>query len=166
LTERRTTITVGWRPAGAPARRVDDFLEVAAEPEPLQQQPERRVERRNISRRLENWGAWATSRGSRGADCMTGLVCESARRAALGDVWSGHEVRDRIDARDAERIQAAIPKISQDQRWVLNWTYVEGQKESVVAAACGFPLREYAQRLVDAQAAIESVVNEITNRKG
>lgn len=91
MTERRATITRSWRPPGAPARRVDDFQEVAAEPEPAKPQPARQVEvreeRRSIGRRLENWGMWANMDnrgGGSGADSMTGVICESMRRHEIG----------------------------------------------------------------------------------
>lgn len=160
MTNRRTTITLGWRPPGAPARRVDDFLEVPAASAPVQQRPVRQVERRSIGRRLENWGQWANMDnrgGGSGADCMTGVICESMRRHAVGELHPPAPVNDRIDVPDAERINLGITRIAEEHRWVLHWTYVVGAKPWAVAGACGFLAREYAARLVAAQQAIEAV---------
>lgn len=168
MTERRTTITRTWRPAGAPARRQDDFEQIDGMPVEPAPPPTRRIdldappraERRGIGRRLENWGAWANARGSRGPDCMTGAICESLRRSELGDVWSGHQVSDRIDPLDAARIQAAFAKLDQQHRSILHWTYIAGERDRVVAKLCGFPRLELEERLIEAQSAVESVADE------
>lgn len=163
LTERRTTITRTWRPT-TPAPRVDDFQEAPAEPVRMperRRQPERQVERRSIGRRLENWGMWANmgNRGGRGgSDNMTAVICENMRRHAVGELHPPAPVNDRIDVPDAESINRAIDKIDEPHRWVLQWTYVECAKPWGVAGACGFPTREYDDRLRVAQEAIEAVV--------
>jgi hypothetical protein len=170
LTERRTTITRGWRP-DAPAQRVDDFLEAppapAPAPAPIEAKPARLVERRSIGRRLENWGAWNNmgSRSGGGADCMTGVICESMRRHAVGELHPPGAVNDRIDIPDAEAINRAITKIPEIHRWVLHWTYVVCSKPWGVAGACGFPTSEYGVRLGDAQAAIEAVVGGVGQQR-
>jgi hypothetical protein len=166
LTERRTTITLKWRPAGPPARRLDDFVEVRAESAqaPYRQRPaERQVERRSIGRRLENWGAWANAGPSRGggADNMTAVICENMRRHAVGELHPPAPVNDRIDVLDAERINRAFIKLPEIHRGVLHWTYVVCAKPWAVAGACGFPTREYGVRLGDAQAAIENAAGGI-----
>ena len=161
MTEPRSKITLNWRPTGAPAPRRDDFAEVAAEPVPARPKPARQVERRSIGRRLENWGMWANmdSRGGRsGADCMTGAICESMRRNALGEIGPAAVASDRIDVLDAERINRGIAGIEEGHRWVLHWTYVVCARPWGVAGACGFPTREYAARLAAAQAAIEGIL--------
>lgn len=163
MTERRTTITRNWRPAAAPAPRVDDFEEASAEPTRMperRKQPEFQVERRSIGRRLENWGLWAnTGSSGRGAgDCMTGVICESMRRHAAGVIGPAAPVNDRIDAPDAECINLGITRIAQAHRNVLQWTYVVCAKPWAVAGACGFPSSEYGARLVEAQSAIEAIV--------
>ncbi len=164
MTERRITITRGWR-ATAPAQPVDDFDEVPAEParQVTKPAPVRQVERRSIGRRLENWGAWANmgSRSTGGADCMTGVICDSMRRHAVGELHPPAPVNDRIDIPDAEAINRAITKIPEIHRWVLHWTYVVCAKPWGVAGACGFPAREYGVRLGDAQAAIEAAVGGV-----
>jgi len=106
------------------------------------------TERKDIGWRLENWARWATARGRRGADCMTGAICDSMRRSALGDVWSGHEVSAGIDAKDASRIQMAMPRIPIAQRVLLNWCYIEQARPEVVARkCCGSALRRPPLRM-------------------
>jgi hypothetical protein len=174
LTERRAKITLGWR-AGAPTERVDDFDEVPAEPV---RTPERRLlpelreerieERRSIGRRLENWGMWSNldNRGGGRGNCITGVICENMRKHAAGEIHPPAPVNTRIDVPDAERINSAFLQLPEMHRGVLNWTYVVGAKSWAVAGACGFPTREYDQRLAEAQAAIESVANKNMGRRG
>ena len=114
--------------------------------------------------RLENWARWATARGSRGADCMTGAICEGLRKAALGNVWSGHDVRDQIDSADAVRIQLAMPKIPFAQRLLLDWCYVVQARPEVVSRKCSFPVREFVVRFREAQEAIEEATDVDGNR--
>lgn len=118
------------------------------------------TQRKDIGARLENWARWCHAGGSRGADCMTGAVCESLRKAALGNVWSGHEISDRIDTKDAERIQLAMPKITQAQRWLLHWCYIKQEQPEKVARFCRFPVREFVARFREAQAAVEDAVDD------
>lgn len=167
MTERRAVITLGWRPQGAPARRRDDFVEVANAPALAQQQPEPQVERRSIGRRLENWGMWANAAPSRGSggNIMTAVICENMRRHAVGELHPPAPVNDRIDVPDAERINASLARIAQEHRWILHWTYVVCAKPWGVAGACGFPTREYGVRLGDAQAAIEAAAGGIGEQR-
>jgi len=65
-----------------------------------------------IRDRLKNWARWVDwcvrrDLWGRGTDCMTGLICDRLRRAALGDVWSGVQMPSDIDERDAELIERA-----------------------------------------------------------
>lgn len=53
-------------------------------PASLEVVPARRAD--GIACHLENWGRWAKTKEGKGADCMTGAVCERARRAAVGDL--------------------------------------------------------------------------------
>lgn len=124
------------------------------------------TERKDIGWRLENWARWATARGPRGADCMTGAICESLRRSALGNVWSGHQVGTGIDARDASRIQLAMLRLPSAQRLLLNWCYIEQARPEVVARKCSFPVREFVERFRTAQAAIECAAEHIEEKQG
>lgn len=169
MTERRNTITLNWRPAGEPARRIDDFAEIPhlVAPAPVRQQLERRDERRSIGRRLENWGAWSSNAPSRGggSNNMTAVICENMRRHAVGELHPPAPVNDRIDVPDAERINRAFVKLSEIHRGVLHWTYVVGAKPWAVAGACGFLTREYGVRLGDAQAAIEDLAGGVGEQR-
>jgi hypothetical protein len=165
----RGILTLKWRPTGTPTRPLDDFVEVYEQTKPAEPVPPRQVERRSIGRRLENWGMWANMDnrgGGSGADCMTGVICDSMRRNAIGEIGPAAAVNDRIDVPDAERINVAITKIPEADRWVLHWTYVVCAKPWGVAGACGFPAHEYDARLRQAQAAIESVVEKHMEKQG
>ena len=172
MTDRRSTITLNWRPAAASDRPSDDFVEapcelVSTKPTPVRSEQARVVERRSIGRRLENWGMWANmgSRGGGGSDCMTGVICENMRRNAVGELHAPAPVSDRIDLPDAEAINRAITRIDEIHRWVLHWTYVVCAKPWGVAGACGFPTREYGIRLGDAQEAIEQAVGGVGSQR-
>ena len=113
--------------------------------------------------RLENWARWATARGSRGADCMTGAICEGLRKAALGNVWSGHEVRHPIDEPDAVRIEVAMRVIPFKQRLLLHWCYIEQARPEVICRKLSIPVRpasEFVAQFHEAQFAIEDAVDE------
>jgi hypothetical protein len=125
------------------------------------------TERKDIGARLEAWARWATARQARGADSMTGAVCERMRRAALGDVWSGHEVRDELDERDAVAIQRGMAHITLQQRLMLHWTYIEQARPEVVCRMLKLPVRPislFVSAFRDAQTAIEKVVDDAQNR--
>jgi hypothetical protein len=121
------------------------------------------TERKDIGLRLENWAKWATRySGGRGADCMTGAVCERLRKAALGNVWSGHDVVEELDSHDAERIQRAMPSIEINHRFMLNYTYVEQLQPEKVCRLLRIPFRpssEFVARFRAAQQAIEEAAD-------
>jgi len=96
---------------------------------------------------------------------MTGAICESMRRHAVGELHPAAPVNDRIDMDDAERINRAFVKLSQIHRGVLQWTYVVGAKPWAVAGACGFATSEYDVRLGDAQAAIEAAAGGVGEQR-
>lgn len=162
MTDRRTTISLIWRPTGAPARRYDDFDEVPAEAAPIQQKSACQVERRAIGRRLENWGQWANARGIVEASSNAAAIYENARRAGLVDQNRlSQTYAQHIDVADAERINTALTEIDARHLGVLQGTYVSCLKPWAVAGACGFLTREYGVRLGDAQAAMEAAVGGV-----
>jgi hypothetical protein len=122
--------------------------------------------RKDIGERLENWARWATARNwGGGADSMTGAVCERMRKAALGNVWSGHEVREQLDEHDAWAIQRGMAHITLQQRMILHWTYIEQARPEVVCRMTKLPVRPisiFVAAFHDAQYAIEDAVDSRT----
>lgn len=124
-------------------------------------------QRKDIGARLEAWARWATARQTRGADSMTGAVCERMRRAALGNVWSGHDVRDGFDAEDAWSIQRAMADITLQQRLILHWCYIEQARPEIVCRMVKLPVKPistFVAAFRDAQAAIEEAVDTAHRR--
>jgi DNA-directed RNA polymerase specialized sigma24 family protein len=115
--------------------------------------------RKTIGERLENWARWATARATRGADSMTGAICESMRKAALGNVWSGHDVRDETDEQDAVAIEIGMRSLSTAQRALLWWCYIKQQHPGFIARKMSFPVAEFVNRFRDAQDAIEDAAD-------
>lgn len=129
------------------------------------------TERKDIAVRLENWAKWVSAGSLRrgGGECMTGVVCERMRRNALGDVWSGHEVREPTDHDpvDAKRIQQAMPHIELRHRFMLQYTYVNGHPPEMVCRLLRIPVRpisEFVKAFRDAQTAIEKVIDGAQKR--
>jgi DNA-directed RNA polymerase specialized sigma24 family protein len=118
------------------------------------------TERKSIGDRLESWARWATARAARGADCMTGAICESLRKAALGNVWSGHDAQDDIDDIDAVDIERGMRKLPDHQRLLLWWCYIKQQHPGYVARKMSFPVKEFVERFRAAQEAIEDIVDQ------
>lgn len=120
------------------------------------------TERKDIGARLENWARWCFLTGGRGADCMTGAICESLRKAALGNVWSGHEVRDETNDADAIAIERGMRFLEVAHRLMLFWCYIEQARPEVVCRKLSIPARpasEFVQRFRAAQEAIEDIVD-------
>lgn len=125
------------------------------------------TEREDIGLRLENWARWATARGSRGADCMTGAICEGMRKAALGNVWSGHEVRDQIDEPDAMRIEVGMRQLAVQHRLMLHWCYIVQARPEVVCRKLSIAVRPasvFVTLFREAQEAIEEATDVDGNR--
>lgn len=117
------------------------------------------TERKDIGTRLENWGRWCTARAGRGADCMTGAICESMRKAALGNVWSGHDQRDPLDDVDAVRIEQGMRLLTVADRLLLHWCYIEQARPEVVSRKLSFAVKEFVEKFRAAQEAIEDIVD-------
>jgi len=126
------------------------------------------TEKKDIGKRLENWSLWCRTSGARGrgADCMTGAVCERMRRASLGDVWSGHTVDEchNLDERDAMLIERGMRELMTLHRLMLYWTYIEMARPEIVCRKVSLPARP-ASVFVDtfraAQGAIELAVDKL-----
>jgi hypothetical protein len=116
--------------------------------------------KKSIGDRLENWARWATQLGrSGGADCMTGAICEALRKAALGDVWSGHDIAPDVQDRDAVAIERGMRFLPDDQRILLWWCYIKQQHPGYVARRMSFQVKEFVERFRAAQEAIEDIVD-------
>jgi len=163
LTERRTTITRNWRPAGAPARRHDDFAEVAfVAPSPAPEPPA--VDRSAIAERLENWGRWCrSSEGSTAAACMTGAICESMLRWAGGGEPRAAGVGPVIDSNDAALLGRAMVKLTLDHRRLLGLLYVDEKRKQFIGALLRIPPSDFDKQLCEAQDAIAAVLTVYQN---
>jgi hypothetical protein len=118
------------------------------------------TEKKDIGLRLENWARWCMSSGGRtSADCMTGAICESLRKNSLGDVWSGHQVRDETNDSDAIAIERGMPSLSAAHRLLLWWCYIRQQAPGYISRKMSFPVSEFVERFRDAQEAIEDIVD-------
>lgn len=165
MTERRATITLNWRPAGEPARRIDDFAQVPYEPP----HPTRATDAANlppahgreIEPRLENWARWATSgEGPTAAACMTGAICETLRKAAQGITSTVDPTGRGIDTHDAVLIGRAMVRIGLDHRRLLGLFYVDRERKGYIAALMRFPPLEFDRRMIEAQEAIEAALSK------
>lgn len=87
----------------------------------------------DIDTRLHNWALWLESIGrTRGASCITGLICDNMRAAALGNVWSGHDVKEYVDAADAQVIERCMRTLLKPVRDVLRMHYVECKRWQII----------------------------------
>lgn len=121
-------------------------------------------ERKDIGARLEGWARWCMARPRQGADSMTGAICESMRKAALGNVWSGHDQRDLVDEADAVAIERAMRDLPVQQRLLLHWCYIEQARPEVVCRKVSIPIKEFVERFRAAQEAIEDLTDNEGNR--
>lgn len=163
MTDRRATITLGWR-TGTPARRVDDFLEVAADPEPVEEQPARQVERRDIESRMQNWVRWCSTWGCypRGGDeDSAARAIRLAYEAKFGCAASASAERREINEADAMLIERSLWKLPSVQREILRLHYVRRREWFDICRIVGIAVRRkgFADRLAEAQAAIECIVD-------
>lgn len=161
IERRRDKITLNWRPAGAPARRVDDFAEVphlAVAPSP----PPMPEERREIGARLENWSRWCNVKSRTISVSPTGAFCDRLRREAIGEDPHQGERRS-IDEADALRIELAMRGLDTEHRMLLYWCYIKQQQPEVVCRKMGIahrPATVFVSRFRQAQAAVECVLNK------
>lgn len=158
MTERRTTITRGWRAPGTPARRVDDFAELphlavaAMPPAPAQE------ERREIGARLENWARWATETDRDIGSSATAKMIDRAKREA-GIVEPGTNERRAVDEADALRLELAMRHLTTQHRMLLWWCYIRQAQPEVVCRKMSIahrPATVFIDLFRAAQAAVEN----------
>ena len=99
------------------------------------------MSKKTISERLENWSKWARFSGGHGTDCMTGVVCDGMRKAALGNVWSGAHAKQEIDSVDATRVELAMRSLSELNQKILKWSYINNARPEVVCRKIGLQVR-------------------------
>jgi DNA-directed RNA polymerase specialized sigma24 family protein len=111
----------------------------------------------DIDSRLINWSRWLRSMEHNRGSCITGIICANMREAALGNVWSGHDIIDRIDIDDAQCLERCMRKLLKPVRDVLRHHYVEGMRWQIICrhARVRVSQEHFATVLKGAQAAIE-----------
>lgn len=116
----------------------------------------------DIDARLINWASWLYSLEShKGATSITGIICESMRNAALGNVWSGNNVREPIDEHDAQIIEHAMRSLIKPKRDALRLHYVERTRWQIVCRRAHVRVsREHFEMVMrQAREAVEWQVN-------
>lgn len=166
MTERRATISLGWRP-GLPTRREDDYREVphfqpVNRPRSSPPPPEQRA----VDSRLVNWARWTTApMVSRVAASQTGAICDRLRRAAEGDQDNSQE-RRKIDEHDALLIERNLWKLRGTQRSLLRMHYVLNWRWPVIMRMINRPVKKatFEILLANAQEAIEYEIDKDRRR--
>jgi len=167
LTDRRTTISLNWRPAGAPARRHDDFAEVPyVKPQPRRRDDTAHPDMGEIDKRLKNWGRWANADYRRINRTATAAFCDRLRREAGLHQDQSNE-RRQLDDDDAYRIERALDPLRGTQKAILRMHYVDGRAWQAICRVLQFPVKRdlFDSLLVSAQVAIESVVENTMEKK-
>jgi len=94
---------------------------------------------------------------------MTGAVCERMRKAALGNVWSGHG--DGIDTEDAARVEEAWQRMSDaNHKLLLRWYYVRRSHPDLICRKLKLRIRPFSVFTVarfNAEQAIEEALDKI-----
>jgi hypothetical protein len=126
------------------------------------------TERRDIGWRLENWARVVTAAGPRIAASQTGAICERMRKAVEGTATTSGERRV-VDEADAWLLERGMRDLTIKHRTLLWWCYIQNAAPEVVCRKMGIPHRpatEFVQVFRDAQAAIESVVEQKLEEQG
>lgn len=99
------------------------------------------MDRINIRDRLLNWALWSRGGTRRGTDSMTGIVCDSMRRAALGDVWSGHGTGLKVDDTDAALVERAWKTLAPKHKELLRWHFIRSATPGFICRRLGIAQR-------------------------
>lgn len=157
MTERRNTLTLNWRPAGQPARRVDDFAQVAyVPPQATRKTDELRPDMGVIHERLQNWARWANAEYRIINRSPTAVHCDRLRREAGQEIAFADE-RRKIDEDDAYLIERSLFQLTGTQTKMLRMFYAEGRRWQPICRVLQFPVRQelFESMLANAQQAIE-----------
>lgn len=138
--------------------------------------------RRDIVTRLINWGNCQRGRsggamparetrrsspyGGQGYKCMTGVVCNIMKEAALGPVGS-KTAQSRLDFDDAAKIQRGFQRLHVRYQMLLKNLYVYGQSPNAICRQLSIrhsPGGHWNSALREAQDAIEDAADNEGNR--
>ena len=88
---------------------------------------------------------------------MTGIVCERMRRAALGDVWSGHGTERKVDHADAELVERAWKTLEPKHKELLRWHYIRNASPGFICRRLGIAARPASVFDIDLARAEEAI---------
>lgn len=162
MTDRRSTITLNWRPAGQSARRIDDFAEVPYTPRNATRRQERQDHTSSpIHERLQNWARWANAKERHIARSATAAFCDRLKKEA-GLLESFSDERRRMDDEDAYQIERGLFHLRATQKAILRYHYVEGRSWQPIMRVLQLPVRRelFESMLRTAQAALELMVEK------
>jgi len=91
--------------------------------------------------RIANWARWSKLRTAGGAESITAVVCDRLRAAALGNVWSGHTVVDKIEVGDAELLERVWRGLLPRHKDLLRWHYIRNASPGFICRRLGIPQR-------------------------
>ena len=159
----RPKLTLGWKGKTEPVPDivfvdVTDCLPLPAAPVTAAT-PAPEYMGKQIGLRLENWARWCDPRnggGGGGASCMTGALCDQLRKEVEGSP-STQGWRNPVDSNDAVRIEVAMRAITEYQRTLLGWCYIEQARPEMIMLKMSIPdARAFVDLFNAAQAAVEA----------
>lgn len=116
---------------------------------------------KNIRDRLANWADCSRGGAPRGGECMTNVVCSSLRRAALGEVWSGHSGRQQLDHADGDLVERSWKTLAPLHKELLRWHYIRSAPPGLICRRLGIkprPTAVFDLELRRAEVAIEAAL--------
>ncbi|CUI02630.1 hypothetical protein BN2497_10499 [Janthinobacterium sp. CG23_2] len=156
----RPTITLQWGGKADPVPDAGYVLAGPTVPAPTGTEPAPAYADREIGLRLENWSRWVnSSEGGGGAACVTGAICDKLRKEAEGSPPS-RQWRHAIDSVDAARIEVGMRALSDFDRLLLDWCYIEMAPPDLIMRKMSIPKTDFVLRVRAAQAAIEELAQQ------
>lgn len=120
------------------------------------------MDKRSIRDRIGSWAAWSRGGRRQGMECMTGVVCDNLRRAALGDVWSGAGNVQQLDGADAALVERAWKTLAPKQKELLRWHHIRNAAPGMICRRMGIAARPasiFAIELARAEEALGRVLS-------